>query len=114
MVAGEPAENCDVPAPVIANGGRSVTAKPLVFVIVTGKDVGDPDVTTPKLRLVGFALSVAAMMPIVYDASPEQLCASVARMVTEYDPAAVGEPDTVPDDPSNSPGGSAPEDVVNV
>jgi hypothetical protein len=33
--------------------------------MVTGSDAGEPAVTPPKLRLVGFAESVAEAMPIV-------------------------------------------------
>src|SRR5262245_32099687 len=85
VVAGDPAENCAAPVPEIPNGGSSVTAKALVFVIVTGSVEGEPAMTTPNARLVGAAVSVAAAMPMVYAACPEQPFASVARMVTEKD-----------------------------
>ena len=114
LVPGRPAENCAAPVPLIENGVLRVTEKLLVLVMVTGNDTGEPAVTTAKLRVVGLAVSVAAMTPIVKDASPEQPLASVARMVTGYDPAAVGAPATVPVEASESPGGKLPVEVVNV
>ena len=80
VAAGGPAENCD--EPVTANGGSNVTEKPLVFVIVTDDEAGEPTTTTPKLKLGGVDVSVAATMAMVKDDSPEQPLASVARIVT--------------------------------
>src|SRR5262245_64858103 len=61
VVAGDPAENCE--EPLTENGGLSVTAKLLVFVMVTGSVAVEPTVTTPNERGVGAADSVAETMP---------------------------------------------------
>src|SRR5436190_15199681 len=48
VVAGAPAEYCEAPVPVIANGGVSVNGSALTLVIVTVAIAEPPAVTVPK------------------------------------------------------------------
>src|SRR5262249_3382555 len=94
-------------------GGISKTAKALVLVIVTGSVTGEPTVTPPKPRLVGAAVTVAAMIAIVKEVCAKHPFESVALIVADEEPAVVGTPETVPPDARPRAAGSTPPDRVN-
>src|SRR5437016_2313353 len=112
-VAGRPAENCAEPVPVIGNGVPSVTVKPLLLVIVTVRDAGDPFGTAPKSTGFGVAVTCAARIGTEYDALPAQPSASAAWTVKLNVAAAVGEPESTPPVESVSPVGTAPAEIEN-